>query len=374
MIYLDSSATTSVLPEVKQAIVGMMQNDVYGNPSSVYEFGLESKRIIEQARIDVAELINADADEIFFTPSATFANNIAIQGYMKNHDECYNFVMSNIEHSSLLDIEIKNKYKHIEKCSSEGFLTPEQFSHYKGCLISCQGANNEVGSVQPIKDICNTVHKNNNIFHSDITQLVPYQRVNVKDLNLDLATFSGHKFGALKGVGVLYKRKGIELSPIIYGTQEKGLSPGTENIYGICSIGVAAKYLNLYDYYNVEILKSKKDYLLDKLLSIDGVTLNGPIDLDKRLVNNINICIHNCMLDSQQLISVLDLMGYCCSAGSACHAGDQNPSHVLLSLGLSRDDALKSLRITLSNDNSYEELDKFYNDLKNIIQQYKIDN
>lgn len=372
MIYLDSSATTSVLPEVKQAVIDMIQNDVYGNPSSVYELGMESKRIIERARIEVAELINADADEIFFTPSAAFANNIAVQGYMKNHDECYNFVMSNIEHSSLLDIEIKNKYKHIEKCNSEGFLTPEQFSHYKGCLISCQGANNEVGSIQPIKDICDTVHKRNNIFHSDLTQILPYQRINIDDLNLDLATFSGHKFGALKGVGVLYKRKGIELGPIIYGTQEQGLSPGTENIYGICSIGVAAKYLNLYGYYNVEILKSKRDYLLDKLLSIDSVTLNGPADLNKRLVNNINICIHNCILDSQQLISILDLMGYQVSASSACHSGSAEPSYVLLSLGISREDALKSLRITLSNENTYEELDKFYNDFNNIVQQYYV--
>ena len=369
MIYLDNAATTSVLPEVKQAVIDMIQNDVYGNPSSSYEFGLQSKRIIEQARIEVAELINADADEIFFTPSATFANNMAIQGYMKNYNECYNFAMSNIEHSSILDIEIKGKYKHIEKCNSEGFLTPEQFDHYKGCLISCQGANNEIGSIQPIKDICNTVRKNGNTFHSDITQLLPYQKIDVKDLNLDFASFSGHKFGALKGVGVLYKRKGIELSPVVYGTQEQGLSPGTENIYGICSIGVAAKLLN-YD--NIKELKNKRKYLLDKLLSIDDITLNGTQDLNKRLPNNINICVHNCMLDSQQLISVLDLMGYQVSAGSACHSGSASLSHVLKAIGINDNDIKHSLRITIG-DNTYEELDKFYNDFKNIVEQYKID-
>lgn len=370
MIYLDNAATTSVLPEVKQAVIDMIQNDVYGNPSSSYEFGLQSKRIIEQARIEVAELINADADEIFFTPSATFANNMAIQGYMKNHNECYNFVMSNIEHSSLIDIEIKGKYKHIEKCNSEGFLTPEQFDHYKGCLISCQGANNEVGSIQPIKDICNIVRKNGNTFHSDITQLLPYQKIDIKDLNLDFASFSGHKFGALKGVGVLYKRKGIELSPVVYGTQEQGLSPGTENIYGICSIGVAAKLLN-YD--NIKELRNKRKYLLDKLLSINGITLNGTQDLNKRLSNNINICIHNSVLNSQQIIALLDLMNYQVSASSACHSGDAKPSYVLKAIGMSTEDALRSLRITVSNDNTYEELDKFYNDFKNIIDQYKVD-
>ena len=370
MVYLDSSATTSVIPEVKQAVIDIIQNDIYGNPSSAYEFGLQSKRIIEQARLEVANLINADVDEIFFTPSATFANNLVVQGYIKKHDECNNFVMSNIEHSSLLDIEIKNKYKHIEKCDNEGFLNPEQFEHYKGCLISCQGANNEVGSLEPIKDICNVVHKNGNAFHSDITQLLPYQKINVKDLNLDFATFSGHKFGALKGVGVLYKRKGIELGQVIYGTQEKGLSPGTENIYGICSIGVAAKLL---DYNNIKELRKKRDYLLNRLLSIDNITLNGTSDLNRRLPNNINICVHNTILNSQQIIAILDLMGYQVSASSACHAGMGVPSHVLKAIGLSDEDAKRSLRITISSDNSYKELDKFYNDFKLILEQYKCD-
>ena len=149
------------------------------------------------------------------------------------------------------------------------------------------------------------------------------------------------------------------------------MSPGTENIYGICSIGVAAKLLN---YNNVKELKNKRKYLLDKLLSIDGITLNGTQDLNKRLPNNINICIHNNVLNSQQIIALLDLMDYQVSASSACHSGDAKPSYVLKAIGMSTEDALRSLRITISNDNSYEELDKFYIDFKNIVEQYKIDN
>lgn len=369
MIYLDNAATTAPFPEVIKVVKDLLDNNIYGNSNSVYEFGLQSKRLIQEAKNIVSNKINCDVDEIYFLPSASCCNAQAIVGYINAHENCHNFITSNLEHASISEIkfDIPYKYKHIEKCDNNGLLNPKQFDHYKNCLISITATESETGVIQPIKEIGNIVHKNNNIFHSDLTQYIPYNKVNIKELNVDMASFSSHKIHGLKNCGVLYVRKGIALNPIVYG--HNMIWNGTPDIYQICAM---SKAVELLGWNNVEELKNKRDYLLDKLLSIDGVILNG--SRKYRSPNNINICYKNTevKLDSQQMVSILDMFGYCVSAGSACSSGISEPSNILLAIGRTPDEARHSIRITIGEYNTYEELDKFYNDFKLIIEQYKI--
>ena len=369
-IYLDNSSTTKVKDEIIDYAINIMKNNWYNPNSTNYDEGLEARRIIENSRKIIAEKINALPEEIIFTCSGSAANNLAIRGFVDKNDDCHNWVTTNIEHDSIYMIEINKPYvwKHIEKCDINGFLQPEQFEHYQNCLISVIGANNEIGSVQPIKDISKIIHKRENILHSDMTQYIPYYPIDVKELGADLISFSSHKLSSIRGTGVLYVKKGIELNPLIFGHQEKGLFAGTENVVSIGCLGLAMQLLN-YD--KTKEIEQKRNYLLDKLLSIDGITLNG--SRENRLASNINICIRGICLDNMQLTALLGLMDYQVATGSACNTGENIPSRILLAIGKSVDEARHSIRITIG-DNTYEELDKFYNDFKNIIEQYKIDN
>lgn len=364
MIYLDSASTTRPKNEVVSYVIDVLYSNWY-NPSSIYESGMECKRVIEKAREIIAKGINADPEEIIFTPSASAANNLAIKGFLEKNKSYKNFVTTNIEHSSINKLFIDDIAKYVENVDKNGFINPEQFKKYNGCMISVMAANNEIGSIQPIKEIANIVHGNNNIIHCDFTQYIPYYKVDVKELDVDMITFSAHKIGGLKGCGVLYKKNNIELSPLVYGSQEQGLCAGTENIYGIAAMG---KAFELMDYDNTNKMQMKRDYLIEKLLEIDGVTLNGSIE--NRLPNNINIKIDNINIDNQQLLSLLDLEGYQLSSGSACNSYSSAPSYVLKAIGLSDKEADHSIRITISEENSYYELDKFVNDLKNIKTQF----
>lgn len=367
MVYLDNSATTVPLPEVIEVVKNLLDNNIYGNPNSVYEFGLQSKKLVQDAKKTVANKLNCDESEIYFLPSASYCNAQAIVGYMNSHEKCHNFITSNMEHASISEIkfDVPYKYIHIEKCNNEGLLNPEQFSHYKNCLISVTACESETGVIQPIKEICDMAHKNGNVFYSDLTQYIPYNQVNLKDLNLDMAIFSSHKIHGLKNCGVLYVKNGITLSPIVYG--HNMIENGTPDIYQICAM---AKAVEMLSYDNIDDLRQKRDYLLDKLLSIDGITLNGSKEF--RSPCNINICFKNTgtKLDSQQMVAVLDLLSYCVSAGSACSSGSPEPSKILLALGKTPEEARHSIRITIG-DNTYEELDKIFNDFKNIIENYK---
>lgn len=368
-IYLDNSSTTKVKDEVINYAINIMRNNWYNPSLTNYDEGLNAKHIIENARNIIAEKINAEPDEIIFTCSGSAANNLAIRGFIDKNDNCYNWVTTNIEHDSVYMIEMNKPLtcKHIEKCDNNGFLHQDQFEKYKNCLISIIGANNEIGSIQPIRDIANIVHKKGNILHTDITQYIPYYPINVKELGADLISFSSHKLNSIRGTGVLYIKKGIELSPLIFGHQEKGLFAGTENVVSIGCLGLT---MQLLDYNKTKDIEKKRNYLLNKLLSIDGVVLNGSIE--NRLASNINICINNICLDNMQLTALLGLMNYQIATGSACNTGENTPSKVLLAIGKTVDEAKHSIRITIGEDNTYEELDKFYNDFKNIVQQYKI--
>lgn len=365
LIYLDDAASTKPKKEVIDTVINLLQNDYWYNPNSIYESALECRRLIEKARIIIAQKINCLPEEIIFVPSSSCANTLAILGYMNANEHCHNFITTTLEHSSIYEIELKEnfKWKNIVKCDSNGLLYPEQFKNYHDCLISICGCSSEVGTIQPIHEIAQIVHKNNNIIHSDLTAYWPHINVDINKLGIDMASFGSHKINGLKNCGFLYVKKGIVLSPIVFG--HNTLFGGTPDIYQICAMSKATELLN-YD--KEKEIKEKRNYLLDKLLVIDGIKLNG--DREKRISNNINICIENMEIDNQQLVAILDMMGYCISAGTACASGNKIPSATLLSMGLTPEEANKSIRITLSNDNSYEELDSFYNDFKNILNQF----
>ena len=367
MVYLDNAAIQKPKPEVIETVIDTLQNH-WGNASSVnYEFGLESARIVQHTKDVIAKEINCNLEEIILCGSGSEANILAIDGWIKPNKvfKVGYFICSSIEHSSILNNPMA---KPIIFCDEEGFYKMDLIKKVHNSLVSIQLANSEIGTIQNIKEITKILHDNECIVHTDAVAAFGKIPIDVKDLGVDMLSATSQKIGGILGSAFLYVKKGIHLSPIIYGTQENGLRGSTYNVPSIAAFG---KAVGLISYEEEKEVEKKRNYLLEKLLSIEDVTLNGTKDLRKRLPNNINICVHNSLLDSQQLISILDLMGYQVSASSACHAGLSEPSHVLLSLGMSKDDALRSLRITLSNDNTYEELDKFYNDFKNIVEQYR---
>lgn len=363
MIYFDNAATTKPHKEVVDLVVNMLGDDYWGNPNSSYEFSLKSRRLIEQARITIANKINCLPEEIIFTPSASAANALAICGYMNQHDDCKNWVTTNLEHSSISNIEVKYKNKYVVNCNHDGFVNAEQFVNYKNCLVSVVGANSEIGTIQPIKEIGKVLRNNCNIFHSDLTAYFPYLNVDVKDLGVDMCTLSSHKIHGLKNCGVLYVRKGIELSPIVFGHGTRW--GGTEDIYQICAM---AKAVEMLDYSAYKDIEKKRDYLLGKLSCISDFKLNG--SLTNRLPNNINFYINNVTIDNQQLVAMCDLMGFALSAGTACSSGSKEPSKTLLAIGLTPLNANKSVRVTISADTTYEDIDKFVNVLEVILTQF----
>ena len=369
MIYLDSASISKPKQEVIEIVIDTLQNH-WGNASSVnYEFGIESARIVQHTKDVIAKEINCDPEEIILCGSGSEANTLAIDGWIKPNKvfKVGYFICSSIEHSSILNNPMS---KPIIFCDEEGFYNIDLIKKVHNSLVSVQMANSEIGTIQNIKEITKILHDNECIVHTDAVAAFGKIPINIKDLGIDMLSATSQKIGGCCGSAFLYVKKGIHLSPIIYGTQENGLRGSTYNVPSIAAFG---KAIELISYEEEKEIKKKRDYLLEKLLSIGNITLNGTSDLNKRLPNNINICVHNTILNSQQLISILDLMGYQVSASSACHAGDASPSHVLLNLGMSREDALRSIRITLSNNNTYEELDKFYNDFKLILEQYKCD-
>lgn len=341
MIYLDHASTTPLCDAAKKAI--MEHLDDFGNPSSAHELGRQARVLIEDARERIAKCINAEPEEIYFTSGGSEANSWAV----------YNFetLSTDIEHHSISpdiclkvgdnDITNPESYKHINKWTTS--------------LISCMYVNNEIGSIQPIKKIAEMVHDNKIWFHTDAVQAIGHIPIDVKDLNCDMLSASGHKFGAPKGIGFLYvKKNGPTLYRLIYGgKQESGLRPGTENVLGIISMAAALEdAVEHMDERNAHI-KRLRDKMLNKLLHITGSHLNG--SFENRIHSNINIRFDG--VSGAQLVSLCSLYGIYISSGSACNEGVATPSHVLKAIGLSDEEALSSVRITIGHENTEEEID-----------------
>ena len=352
MTYLDSAATTQPYEEVIKVMVDVMENH-WGNPSATYALGDDAKQIIEGVRIQIAEDINCEPNEIIFTSGACEANSLAIDGFLKVHKDAI-CITTEIEHTSINEADI-NIY-HILDNDKYGFINIDE-TPLNGHLISIAAANGEIGTIQDIKLLGNKIHDLGGILHTDATQLYPEKRIDVQELGVDMMSVSAQKFNGPRGVGFLYVKNGIRLRPIIYGTQEGGIRGGTYNTAAIAGMGEALKITrSLQRLGSADYVKELRNRLLDKLMQIPMVTLNGPpIVGHNRLVNNINLTIDG--VDAEKLVTLCSLNEIYIAKGSACQSYNPNPSHVLKAIGLTDEQALNTIRITLHVSNTEEEID-----------------
>jgi cysteine desulfurase NifS len=360
-IYLDHNATTPIAPEVQRAMVEYME--YYGNPSSIYSAGKEARVAVENARRALAILINCTARRLVFTGGGSESNNLAIKGVAYASDKSKNqIITSAIEHPSVLGtckwLEGQGYSVTYLSVDKYGRVSPDDLKTAitdKTCLVTIMMANNETGSIQPTTELAGIAHEYGAIFHADGAQAVGKIPVDVEELGIDLLTISAHKFYGPKGVGVLYIRRGIALDSLISGgKQEGGLRAGTENTLGIVGMGTAAELL-LNNLNRLEDLRNMRDRLEKGIVGIiPGVRLNG--HRDESLPNTLNLIIPE--IRGESLVLALDQKGIAISSGSACRAGTPEPSHALMAMGLSEEDAHCSVRISLGYENTVEEIDR----------------
>lgn len=371
LIYLDHGATTKVDDRVLNKMLPYFSIN-YGNASSAYFLGRRNKRIIEESRNIVADCIGANSKEIYFTSCGSESDNLALKGIAyANKNKGKHIITSKIEHPAIL-----NTCKTLERQGFEvtylnvdnrGFVKLEELENAireDTILISIMFANNEIGTIEPIDKMAKIAKVNNIYFHTDAVQAIGNVKINVKELGIDLLSMSAHKFYGPKGVGALYVKSGIEFERIQDGGhQEKGKRSGTENVPGIVGLAEAIKIsYKEFEYNNKKVL-NLREYFIEKLKQIDTrIKING--DIEKRLSGNINVSFPN--TDGQQLLLKLDEYGICASAGSACSTGSSVPSHVLTSIGLSKEEISGTLRFTLGKENTKQEIDYVMNLLKNI--------
>lgn len=361
-VYLDNAATTALSPKVLEKMMPYL-TDIYGNASSPHSFGQDARIGVEHAREQVARAINADPSEIVFTGCGTESDNTVLFGvaerYAKKGDH---IITTNVEHHAILHscaaLEkkgIKVTYLPVDK---DGLVTPEQVRDAitdKTILVSVMFANNEVGTIMPIPEIAAVCHEKGVLFHTDAVQAAGHIPIDVKAMGIDMLSISGHKFHGPKGVGVLYERKGIRLpSYIIGGEQEKGRRAGTENVAGIVGLGEALELAVT----NMSETSARMTRMRDRLIegieaTIPEVKLNG--HRTKRLPNNVNFSIK--YIEGESILLMLDMAGIAASSGSACTSGSLDPSHVLLALGLTHEVAHGSVRMTLGDDTTDEDID-----------------
>ena len=371
-IYFDHAATTAVAPEVKEAMEPYFCEN-YGNASSLYELGYKSKEAINIARVNVAKAINAKPNEIYFTSCGSESDNLAIKGVARAHRQNGNHIItSRIEHPAVL-----NTCRQIEKegfrvtylnVDKNGFIDLEELKNSinsKTILVSIMFANNEVGTIEPIKEISRIVHSNNAIFHTDAVQAVGNIKIDVKEMGIDLLSMSAHKFYGPKGVGALYVRDSIDFIQLQNGGhQESDKRAGTENVAGIVGLGKAIEIANDNVMHNNGKLLNLRNYCIEQIKNrIPYIRING--DLNSRLLGNINISF--LYVNGKDLVKLLAKKGICTSSGSACSSGLSQPSHVLLAMGLSEDIASSALRITLGKENTKEDIDYFVDELEKIV-------
>ena len=361
-VYADNAATTPVTPAVLEAMTPWLMEN-YGNPSSIYSIGRAARTAVEKARRQVATALNAEPGEIYFTSCGTEADNWALKGSMrrwaakgKKH-----LITAAFEHHAIL-----HSAKALEKegfevtylpVTPEGLVDPaelEKAIREDTALVSIMLANNEIGTVQPIAELAAIAHAHGAWFHTDAVQAVGHIPVDVKALGVDMLSLSGHKFHAPKGVGALYVKKGI--LPNIFmdgGAQEKGRRAGTENLASIVGLGEAITVATASLEENMARITAMRDRLIDSLLQLPRTRLNG--SLEHRLPGNLNISFEG--IEGESLLLRLDMAGICASSGSACTSGSLDPSHVLMAIGLKHEVAHGSLRLSLSELTTEEDID-----------------
>jgi cysteine desulfurase len=359
LIYLDHAATTPLCEAANKAMIEHF--DDFGNPSSSHELGRQARVLIEDARERIAKCINADPDEIYFTSGGSEANTWAIQ----QHNYMDRAISTNFEHHSI-------KTKKTLPVNMKGFIELWPFERLNPLIgiVSCMYVNNEIGTIQPIKKIAETILNTtqNAWFHTDAVQAMPYIPIDVKHLKCDMLSASGHKFGAPKGVGFLYSKCWVQIQPLIHGgKQEFGKRPGTENVLGIISMAAALEDAVEHMEERNAHIKYLRDKLLERLLQIPDSHLNG--SLENRVPGNINIRFSG--VSGAKLVTLCSLYGLYISSGSACNEGISEPSHVLKAIGLSDEEALSSVRITVGHTNTEEEVDIAANIITQLVERIR---
>ncbi len=375
MYYFDNSATTPISEKVLEAMMPYLTSS-YGNASSIYSLGRESRKAIDKARDQVAKALNCDSKEIYFTNSGTESDNWAIKGVAYgNKDKGKHIITSSIEHHAVL-----HTCKYLEKQGFEVTYLPVNKNGLieikdlieairpDTILISIMYANNEIGTVQPIEEIGEIAKEKNIYFHTDAVQAIGNIDIDLQKLNIDLLSLSGHKFNGPKGIGALYIKNGTKVENLLHGgSQEKGKRPSTENVAGIVGLGKAIELATKDIAKKEKYLKNLKEYAIENLLKIPHTILNG--DRERRLPGNVNVCFE--YIEGESILLMLDQHNICASSGSACTSGSLDPSHVLLAIGLPHEIAHGSLRLTFSERNTKEEIDYLLNLLPPIIQRLR---
>ncbi|MDH4291953.1 MAG: cysteine desulfurase NifS [Dehalococcoidia bacterium] len=375
-IYLDHAATTPTHPEVVKAMLPYFA-DSFGNPSSIYSYGQEARGAMEEARIKVAELIGARSEEIIFTSGGTEADNFALKGVADASEHKGNHIITtSIEHHAVLEVCRFLERRGFEitylPVNEYGLVDPDDVRKAitdKTILITIMHASNEVGTIEPVEEIGKIAREADVYFHTDAVQTVGHIPVNVDKLGVDLLSISAHKLYGPKGVGALYVRKGTKLVPLMHGgEQEKRRRAGTENVPSIVGLGKAVELAGQEIDKEIEQLAGLRDRLIKGLMErIDHIRLNG--HPNKRLPNNINVSVD--FVEGESMILNLDLEGICASTGSACSSASLEPSHVLLALGLSPEEAHGSLRFTLGRENTEADVERVLEVLPGIVAKLR---
>lgn len=383
MVYLDAAATSKYNNAddiVIETIVNAMKT-YWKNPSSFYASNVKNE--IDTCRSNIAKFICARTDEIYFTSGASESNNMAIRGWVDNARNISNFVnviTTPIEHKSILNaVQNMSLGACVEYCDVDkyGLIDCEHLEHlllkheYEHILVSIGMANNEIGTIQAVKKISELVHKYDGVLHVDATQVFGKFPIDVTEYGIDMMSASGHKISpVLKGIGYLYIKNSINIQPLIYGEQENGLRGGTENTYGIIGLSKAIEYCD-FSYESMKDILDKRNYFINALKTKFNCKLNGHNEY--RLLNNINVTFPQ-NITGESLLYVLDLSGIQISVGSACNSKSINVSHVLKAIGLTNEEAMKTIRITISNDTTYEEIDYTINEINKAIKLIEMDN
>lgn len=375
-IYADNAATTPLLPEAAQAMAPYY-TECFGNPSSPYAAGRRAKTALENARQTAANLLGTQKSELFFTSGGTESNNWAIRSVlqMKAAENKRHLIVSAIEHPSVLKLaqeyERRGGSVTFLPVGENGIVDPDSLRHAltpSTALVSVMAANNEIGTLQPIEALGRICREAGVLFHTDAVQAVGHIPLDLSALPVDLLSFSGHKFGGPKGIGGLFIRSGILLPPLLLGgEQEREKRPGTENVPAIAGLACALEYACQSMDANSRQVLALRERLIDGALKIPGSSLNG--DRRQRLPGNANFCFEG--IEGESLLLMLDMRGICCSSGSACSTGAADPSHVLLALGIPRELARSSLRVTLSHLNTAAEVDRILRTLTECIDRLR---
>ncbi len=376
LIYLDNAATTAVKPEVFEAMKPYFLEN-YSNPNSVYTFAQQGKKALDEAREAIAALIGAKANEIYFTGGGSESDNWAVKGIAEaSASKGKHMITTKIEHHALLHtceyLEKKGcevTYLDVDEYGMVRLDELEQAIRPDTVLISIMFANNEIGTVEPVREIGAIAKKHGIPFHTDAVQAFGHLPVNVDEMNIDMLSASAHKFHGPKGVGFLYIRNGVKPATLIHGgAQERARRAGTSNVPGIVGMAEAARLAVRDMEENSRKISEIRNYLIERVLNeIPFSRLNG--HREQRLANNVNFCFR--FIEGESLLIMLDQKGICASSGSACTSGSLDPSHVLLAIGLPHEIAHGSLRLSLSEENTMEEADYTADCLKTIVERLR---